>query len=44
LELRGYLVNELVVVQRSLGPAISQSGCLIGILLGLLEAVTCFLS
>ena len=40
LKRRGYLVNELVVGQRSLGAAISQAGYLIGILLGFLGAVS----
>jgi uncharacterized membrane protein YjfL (UPF0719 family) len=40
LKRRGYLVNELVVGQRSLGAAISQSGYLIGILLGFLGAIS----
>ncbi|HEY5281710.1 MAG TPA: DUF350 domain-containing protein [Polyangia bacterium] len=40
LKRRGYLVNELVVGQRSLGAAISQAGYLIGILLGFLGAIS----
>jgi|SRR5450631_341977 len=40
LKRRGYLVNELVVGQRSLGASVSQSGYLIGILLGFLGAVS----
>src|ERR1035437_9770727 len=40
LKRRGYLVNELVVSQRSLGAAISQAGYLIGILLGFLGAIS----
>jgi len=40
LKRRGYLVNELVVGQRSLGAAVSQAGYLIGILLGFLGAIS----
>jgi uncharacterized membrane protein YjfL (UPF0719 family) len=40
LKRRGYLVNELVVRQSSLGAAISQAGYLIGILLGFLGAIS----
>ena len=40
LKRRGYLVNELVVGQRSLGAAVSQAGYLVGILLGFLGAIS----
>jgi len=40
LKLRGYSVNDLVVSKKSLGAAVSQSGYLIGILLGFLGAIS----
>jgi uncharacterized membrane protein YjfL (UPF0719 family) len=40
LKRRGYLVNDRVVRERSLGAAISQAGYLVGILLGFLGAVS----
>jgi uncharacterized membrane protein YjfL (UPF0719 family) len=40
LKLRGYHVNQMVVEKRSLGAATSQSGYLIGVLLGFLGAVS----
>jgi len=40
LKRRGYLVNDLIVRQRSPGAAISQAGYLIGILLGFLGAIS----
>jgi uncharacterized membrane protein YjfL (UPF0719 family) len=40
LKSRGYLVNQLVVKERSLGAAISQAGYMIGILLGFLGAIS----
>jgi uncharacterized membrane protein YjfL (UPF0719 family) len=39
-KLRGYHVNQMVVQKRSIGAATSQSGYLIGILLGFLGAVS----
>jgi uncharacterized membrane protein YjfL (UPF0719 family) len=40
LRLRGYLVNDLVVRQRSLAAALAQAGYLLGVLLGFLGAIT----
>jgi uncharacterized membrane protein YjfL (UPF0719 family) len=40
LKLRGYQVNQMVVEKRSLGAATSQSGYLVGVLLGFLGAVS----
>jgi uncharacterized membrane protein YjfL (UPF0719 family) len=37
---RGYLVNQLVVKERSAGAAVSQAGYLVGILLGFLGAIS----
>lgn len=40
LKARGYLVNQLVVKERSLGAAVSQAGYMVGILLGFLGAIS----
>jgi uncharacterized membrane protein YjfL (UPF0719 family) len=40
LRSRGYLVNQLVVKERSAGAAVSQAGYLVGILLGFLGAIS----
>jgi uncharacterized membrane protein YjfL (UPF0719 family) len=40
LKSRGYLVNQLVVGERSAGAAVSQAGYMVGILLGFLGAIS----
>jgi uncharacterized membrane protein YjfL (UPF0719 family) len=40
LRSRGYLVNQLVVTERSAGAAVSQAGYMVGILLGFLGAIS----